>query len=160
MTIELTRRVRRTDEQMIAELEARIAGLKQRAVQRKVTRSPAIRHTQNAVKHIDTAMGESEDAVLRRALEEARTSLVACLAVQGVLIPASAGKVRRGTHDKLQLADAVLAHVKQHSGQRGEQIAAALGTDSTTMRPVMHKLIAEKKIKTRGERRGMQYFAA
>ena len=46
------------------------------------------------------------------------------------------------------------------SGQRGEQIAAALNVDTKTMRPAMHALIAESKVKTRGERRGMQYFAA
>ena len=46
-----------------------------------------------------------------------------------------------------------------HPGQRGEQISAALGTDSTTMRPVMKRLIEERKVKTKGERRGMTYAA-
>ena len=54
------------------------------------------------------------------------------------------------------MADALLAHIKKNSGQRGEQIAAALGTDTTSMRPAMHMLIAEKKVKTRGERRPSQ----
>jgi hypothetical protein len=156
----MTTRVRRTEEQRIADLEAEIQRLKHRATQRKATRSPAIRHTTNAVKHIDAAMAETEDKPTRQAFEEARTALVACLALAGVVIPAGGGKVRRGTHDKSQLAEALLAHVTAHSGQRGEQIAAALGTDTTTMRPAMHALIAENKIKTRGQRRGMQYFAA
>ena len=160
MKSETATRVRRTDEQLIADLEAEIQRLKHRAVQKQATRSPAIRHTTNALKAIDAASGVSEDNSLRRALEEARATLVACLAVQGVVVAASAGKVRRGTHDKSELAEALLAHIKAHSGQRGEQIAAALGTDTKTMRPVMHALIAENKVKTRGERRGMQYFAA
>ena len=134
--------------------------MKHRATQRKVTRSPAIRHTTNAVKHIDAALAETDDKPMRQALEEARTALTACLAVAGVVIPAGQGRVRRGTHDKSQLAEALLSHIQQHSGQRGEQIAAALGTDTKTMRPAMHALIAENKVKTRGERRGMQYFAA
>jgi hypothetical protein len=154
------KRVRRTDEQMIASLEAEIQRLKHRAAQQKVTKAPAIKYTTNAVKAIDTALATSDDAVLRRALDEARTTLVACLAVQGALIPAGAGKVTRGTHNKSQLAEALLAHVKSHSGQRGEQIAAALGTDVNAMRPAMKSLIAENKITTRGMRRGMQYFAA
>jgi hypothetical protein len=145
---------------MIASLEAEIQRLKHRAAQQKVTKSPAIRHTTNAVKAIDTALSTSDDVVLRRALDEARSTLVACLAVQGVLIPAGTGKVTRGTHSKSQLAEAVLAHVRAHSGQRGEQIAAALSTDVNTMRPVMHALIAENKITTRGMRRGMTYHAA
>jgi hypothetical protein len=154
------KRVRRTDEQLISDLEAEIQRLKQRAARQKVTRAPAIRHTTNAVKAIDTAMSTSDDAVLRRALDEARSTLVACLAMQGVLIPAGTGKVRRGTHDKSQLAEAVLAHVREHAGQRGEQIAAALGTDTKTMRPAIHALIADNKITTQGQRRGMTYHAA
>jgi predicted ArsR family transcriptional regulator len=160
MKTETATRVRRTDEQLISDLEAEIQRLKHRATQRQVTRSPAIRYTTSALNAIDSASGATDDAALRRALEEARATLVACLAVQGVVVAAAAGKVRRGTHDKAQLAEALLAHIRTHSGQRGEQIAAALGTDTKTMRPVMHALIAENKVKTRGERRGMQYFAA
>ena len=156
----MTTRVRRTDEQLISDLEAEIQRLKHRAVQRKVTKSPAIRHTTNALKAIDAAMAETDDKATRTALDEARSTLAACLALAGVLIPASTGKVRRGTHDKSQLAEALLAHIKQNAGQRGEQIAAALGTDTKSMRPAIHALIAENKIKTRGQRRGMQYFAA
>ena len=68
--------------------------------------------------------------------------------------------MRRTSQDKEQLAEALYAHIKKNSGQRGEQIAAALGTDVNTMRPTMKSLIAEKKITTRGQRRGMSYFAA
>jgi hypothetical protein len=160
MTIVTAKRVRRTDEQMIASLEAEIQRLKHRAAQQKVTRAPAIKYTTSAVKAIDTALATSDDAVLRRALDEARSTLVACLAVAGVLLPAGNGKVVRGTHNKAQLADAVLAHVREHAGQRGEQIAAALGTDVNAMRPAMKSLIEQNKIKTSGQRRGMAYFAA
>ena len=157
----MTTRVRRTDEQLISDLEAEIQRLKHRAVVRKVTKSPAIRHTNNALRAIDAALAESDDKTMRAALGEARSTLVACLAVAGVLIPSSTAKAtQRGTHDKSQLADALLVHIKAHSGQRGEQIAAALGTDTKSMRPAMHALIADNKVKTRGERRGMQYFAA
>lgn len=54
----------------------------------------------------------------------------------------------------------LLAHVKSHPGQRGEQIAAALKTDVGTMRLPMQKLIAAKKIKTKGQRRGTTYMTA
>ena len=53
----------------------------------------------------------------------------------------------------------LLEHVRKYPGQRGEHIAAALGTDTRAMRPAMHRLIADKKIKTKGERRGMTYAA-
>ena len=54
---------------------------------------------------------------------------------------------------------ALLTYVKDHPGQRGEQIAAALGTDSKSVRPAMQRLLADKKVKTRGQRRGMTYAA-
>ena len=162
MTTQTAKRVRRTDDQMISDLEAKIERLKRRATERKVTKSPAIRFTTNAIKAIDAALAESEDKTMRQALDEARATLVACLAVAGVVQPSGSivPRARRTSMQKTELQTALLAHIRTHSGQRGEQIAAALGTDTKTMRPAMHALIAENKVKTRGERRGMQYFAA
>jgi hypothetical protein len=67
---------------------------------------------------------------------------------------------RRSPEYLIKLSESLLAHVKQHPGQRGEQIAAALKTDVGTMRLPMKKLIAAKKIKTKGNRRGMTYLPA
>lgn len=58
------------------------------------------------------------------------------------------------------MREALLAHVHANPGQRGEQIAAALGTDVGTMRLPMRKLIAERKVRTEGQRRGMTYYPA
>src|SRR3954469_15849380 len=111
MTTQTAKRVRRTDEQLISDLQAEIERVKRRAVQRKATKSPAISQTTKALKHIDAALAESDDKATRQALDEARSTLVACLAMAGVLIPASTGTgvARRGTHDKSQLAEALLA---------------------------------------------------
>jgi len=73
------------------------------------------------------------------------------------------GKGKRGRRSSVDLAawgDKLLAHVKAHPGQRGEQIAKALRTDVGTMRKPMQDLIAKKKVKTKGQRRGMTYTAA
>ena len=67
---------------------------------------------------------------------------------------------RRSAAESAGQGEALLAHVTSNPGQRGEQIAKALGTDVGTMRLPMKKLIAAKKVKTRGQRRGMTYFAA
>jgi hypothetical protein len=67
---------------------------------------------------------------------------------------------RRSAAESAGQGEALLAHVTNNPGQRGEQIAKALGTDVGTMRLPMKKLIAAKKVKTRGQRRGMTYFAA
>lgn len=70
-----------------------------------------------------------------------------------------AGK-RRSAEDVERMGEALVSHVKANPGQRGDQIAAALNSDVSTIRLPMRALIASKKITTRGQRRGMQYFAA
>jgi hypothetical protein len=67
---------------------------------------------------------------------------------------------RRTSEQMDALGDSLLAHIAKNPGMRGEQISAALKTDVKTMRPAMLKLIAAKKIKTKGQRRGMTYYGA
>lgn len=74
-------------------------------------------------------------------------------------LPKSKGGRRSSEHME-QMQAGLLEYVTANPGQRGEQIAAALKTDVGTMRLPMKKLIAEKKVRTQGQRRGMTYFAA
>jgi hypothetical protein len=153
------KRTRRTEEQMIQDLEARIAAIKAKAERKKVKRDPALRHISGAIRSIDKALGETGDSATRQALSEARNTLSACLSLNGVVV-ASSGRPRgrRSSQGHDAMAEQLLTYVMEHPGQRGEQIAAALRTDVGTMRPPMKKLIAENKVKTRGQRRGMTYF--
>ncbi|MCE9595636.1 MAG: hypothetical protein K8S98_15720 [Planctomycetes bacterium] len=157
-----TERTRRTPEQRIAALQAKIQTIKQRAERAKVQRSPALRHMNTALKSLEKAMAETDDAATKRALEEARATLSATLALNGVVVARSsdggASHGRRSTADVAGLQDRLLEHVRVHPGQRGEEIAAALGTDTTTMRPAMKKLIAAGAVRTTGKNRGMRYF--
>jgi hypothetical protein len=70
------------------------------------------------------------------------------------------GGGKRSPEDIDAMAAKLLAFVKSNPGKRGEQIAAALKTDVGTMRLPMQKLIASKKIKTKGQRRGTTYMVA
>lgn len=72
--------------------------------------------------------------------------------------PARGG--RRASVDMDAMQDLLLVHVKTNPGQRGDQIAAALGSDVGRIRLPMKKLIAARKVKTKGQRRGMMYFPA
>jgi hypothetical protein len=153
------KRQRRTEEQMIQDLEARIAAIKAKAERKKVKRDPALRHISGALRSIDKALGETGDTATRQALDEARSTLSALLSLNGVMV-ASSGKPRgrRSAQNSDAMSEQLLTYVMDHPGQRGEQIAAALRTDVSVMRSPMKKLIAANKVKTRGQRRGMTYF--
>ena len=159
----MTKRARRSEEQRIADLEAKIAELKARAERKKAKRSPGLRHIVAALRSTDKALAESDDNATRRALDEARANLSACLALHGVAnksVPSLGGpRGRRSAADVERVGEKLLEYVRKHPGQRGEQIAAALGTDVTTMRRPMKALIEDGQVKTKGQRRGMQYFA-
>jgi hypothetical protein len=153
------KRQRRSEEQMIQDLEARIASIKAKAERKKARRDPALRHITGAVRSLDKALAETGDAAMRSALDEARATLSACLSLNGVNVGAGAKtRGRRSSSGSEVASDALLGHIREHPGQRGEQIAAALRTDVGTMRPTMKRLIEANKVKTRGQRRGMTYF--
>jgi hypothetical protein len=152
------KRQRRTEEQLIQDLEARIAAIKAKAERKKVKRDPALRHISGALRSIDKALADTGDAATRSALDEARATLSACLSLSGVQVaPAVKPRGRRSSGGDEVMAETLLNHIREHPGQRGEQIAAALRTDVGTMRPTMKRLIEDDKVKTRGQRRGMTY---
>lgn len=52
----------------------------------------------------------------------------------------------------------LLAHVKRHPGQNIEQISDATGESSKALILPMKKLLADKSISTKGQKRGTRYF--
>ncbi|HEX6885436.1 MAG TPA: hypothetical protein VF530_18820 [Planctomycetota bacterium] len=152
-------RKRRGLEEQIAALEAKIAAIKEREARKKAQKDPAARFVKAATKSLEKALGVVKDAEQKKALQAARAALSEGFATAGVVTPGG-GRARRSAHEIEDLSEQLLEYVRSHPGSRGEEIAAALATDSATIRPVMKKLIASGKVTTEGQKRGMTYSPA
>ncbi|HEV8244453.1 MAG TPA: hypothetical protein VGP93_01665 [Polyangiaceae bacterium] len=75
------------------------------------------------------------------------------------IMPVRKGK-RRTAEDVEAMGTTLVDYVKANPGQRADEIAKALRTDVGTMRLPMQALLAAKKVKTQGQRRGTKYFVA
>jgi len=68
-------------------------------------------------------------------------------------------RVRRSAEDLEKIAARVLAHVKSKAGQRLEEIGRALNTETGVLKKPIAMLVARKRLKTQGRKRGTKYFA-
>jgi hypothetical protein len=78
---------RRSDDDRIAELQAKIEGIRTRGERKQARANPAVRLTVNAVKLLDKALNATQDGVARKVIEEARQGLGAYVATQGWAVP-------------------------------------------------------------------------
>jgi hypothetical protein len=155
------KRARRTAEQMIADLEAKIAEVKRRAERKKIAKDPALRQIKAAVRSVDKAMELTQDGATRKALEESRSTLAACLSLHGSEPQAASAtmKPRLRAGRKVD-AEAVLDYLRANPGSRGEQIADALGTDTRSLRPTLQALRNDGQVTSEGKGRATNYSLA
>ena len=156
----VTQRHRRTDDEIIADLQRKIDEVKRRAERQKVKKDPALRYVTAAVRSIDKAVSHSADAATRNALAEARATLAACLALNGAAAPKAGHGVltpRRSANGKVE-PERVLQYLQAHPGSRAEQIASALGTDPDHLRPAIHQLRADSTVRVEGKARATRYY--
>ena len=57
-----------------------------------------------------------------------------------------------------QVTEQVFNHIKTNAGQGVEQIAKALGTTTKELTLPIRKLLAEKKVTSKGQKRATRYF--
>jgi hypothetical protein len=70
------------------------------------------------------------------------------------------GRPGKFTPEQLQKHGAsILALVRKSPGARSEQLSAAMKMDAATLRIPLKALIAAKKIRVKGQKRGTTYFA-
>jgi hypothetical protein len=67
-------------------------------------------------------------------------------------------RVRRSSEDLAKLQATVLAAVRAKQGQRLEEIGKTLKTDTAELKRPVALLLAAKKLKTTGKKRGTKYF--
>ena len=67
-------------------------------------------------------------------------------------------RVRRSPEELSQISARVLAQVRSKAGQRLEEIGRALKTDTAILKRPVAMLVASKKLKTTGQKRGTKYF--
>jgi len=89
-TITKIRRKRRTEEEIIAELQEKIQLVRKRATIKEAKKSPAYKAAFSAVKAIDRALevaAEEDETLMRHALAQGRKSLAAFLVGKGLHLP-------------------------------------------------------------------------
>lgn len=154
-------RTRRSEEQRIAELEAKIAQIRAMAERKKVQRDPSLRHIKMAIRSIDKAANSTQDSTMRKGLEEARTTLASMMALGGVgggtMVPAGKRSSSSASMGNAVSEHQLLDYIQRHPGSRGEEIARALQSETRLMRPTLHRLIEAKRIKTSGQARATAY---
>jgi hypothetical protein len=68
-------------------------------------------------------------------------------------------RVRRSPEDLANLQSSILAAVKAKPGQRLEEVGRAMKTDTGVLKRPVAMLVAGKKLKTKGQKRGTRYFS-
>jgi len=150
------KRHRRSETELISDLQAKIARLKQRSAQKKAKKDPTLRHISAAVRSIDKALEATQDVATGKALDETRSTLAACLALGGAsTVPVS--KRRAATTVS---SDDILAYVRRNPGSLCGDVAEALGADSKAVGAALKRLREEGAVRSEGQRRGMRYYPA
>lgn len=119
---------------------------------------------QNFVEELSAALAEASHSAISEVLGggvSTSSSSSGTTAKRGR--PAKAAKKARGgkrSADELeQLTQSLASYVKKNPGQRIEQISKAIGTSTKELALPAKKLIADKKLSTKGQKRATIYFA-
>ena len=84
-----TKKTHRSAEDRIQELLAKAEGIRAREERKKARAKPEVKFAMAATKALDKALAATTDATLRTAFQEARTTVAAAVAVEGVAVPTS-----------------------------------------------------------------------
>ncbi|MBL8800520.1 MAG: hypothetical protein JNN27_00875 [Planctomycetes bacterium] len=72
--------------------------------------------------------------------------------------PRKGKRTKRTPEDVAKMGEVVVAYVAKHPGQPVEQIKKALGVEKKDLQLPIVRMVAAKKLKTTGQKRGTKYF--
>ena len=67
-------------------------------------------------------------------------------------------RIRRSPEDLAKLQASLMSQIRSKKGQRLEEIGKALKTDTAVLKRPIAMLLAAKKVRTEGKKRGTKYF--
>ena len=152
---------------LTAHYTSQIVDLVQQAIREAVAGSISGHAAAPAKKAAPAPAKKAAKAAKAPAVKKAAKAAPAPAAKKPAPAPAAAAapkKASRGKGEKRSPAliakttDALLAYVKSHAGQRIEQIAAGLKVTTKDLALPAKKLLSERKLKTKGQKRATQYF--
>jgi hypothetical protein len=112
-----------------------------------------------ALEAVHEALGGADDGARRGPGRPRKVSMRPGRRPNAMAKPAVRGKrIRRSPEDLVKIQANVLAQVKAKAGQRLEEIGKALKTDTSVLKRPVAMLLAAKKLKTTGAKRGTKYF--
>ena len=99
--------------------------------------------------------------LLQGAVNDALASVLANQGRSSSTATSSKGGAPRGRRGRKPAIseDVLLAEIKKQGGRRMEHLAKALGIPSIKLKGPIKRLVATKKVSTKGRRRGMTYTA-
>jgi hypothetical protein len=120
---------------------------------------------QSAVKSVKDALGNGEgEAPARRGMKQGRRGGASRkeVSVEGDSVPRGRGGRRKGAKRSPKqlerVTEALLNHIKENPGERIEAIAKKIGMKTKELTLPVKKLVADKKIVRKGEKRATEYF--
>jgi len=113
---------------------------------------------------IDSFVADLGEIAKQIALEQLKTAFASVklaplpAASAAALASARGGRARRGQREIEALSSKLLAVISDNPGCRAEDINGALGTKTPQIAQPLRRLIADRRVRTEGARRGTRYF--
>jgi predicted transcriptional regulator len=109
---------------------------------------------------VDAFVDQVTELALRAALESISSSMGVSFPSAFMSNGASRVCAKRGAYAMDQMKERILRLITDNPGKRSEEINATLGTTTKDLALPLRQLVADKQITTKGQRRGMRYFAS